>query len=364
MKKSYLILAAIASVALVSCSNEEYLGEGPNTTSNGIPNAINFSTGTKKITRADFTGADAAEKLNNNFVFMGTKTVSGTSSNVFDHYKANWVENTANTTESNSNDWEYVGNTPATGTTLPTGATQSIKYWDYAASQYDFAAYSLGKGFDEDDDASTENTFATASAFDFDELGSGDPVYTLSGTLDQLKECYISDLVTHYNNTTIDEDAATTFGKVVNFSFRSLATKIRLAFYETIPGYSVKNVLFYADNNNTTTTSSSTPTLFTAAGGSTLPAQAGDGTGTIAVSFPTVGWDASPEKNGTSANTDYNKAHVTFTPTGSTSGSATMTFDALDDFASLEKMETVDEVALVSTLMSCLMRNWITMSMI
>ena len=344
MKKFYLFATAL--VAMVSCTSDDFIGENNNSPDlnpgNGTESAIVFNSGAKKVTRADFTGAVAADMLNNNFVFMGTKTVSSTSSpKVFDHYNANWVESTANTTESNSNDWEYVGYTPVAGlTSLPAGATQSIKYWDYAASQYDFAAYSLGKGDDPND--LPNSSFATATSFDFDELGSGNPVYTLSGSLDQLKECYISDLVTHYNNTSIDEDAATTFGKVVNFTFRSLATKIRLAFYETIPGYSVKEVKFYnaktgnlADNGT-----EEIPTLFTSSGGATLA----NGEGTIEVSFPTVGWDNSPEKSSTTANTDYNKAHVTFRPNSLTDDiSATMTFDYLDDFSSPEKMELTGE---------------------
>ena len=60
--------------------------------------------------------------------------------------------------------------------------------------------------------------------------------------MDELKECYISDLVTAYNR-----DGVSDYGKVVTFSFRSLATKIRLAFYETIPGYTVTIDKFYID---------------------------------------------------------------------------------------------------------------------
>lgn len=347
MKKFYLFATVLA--ALISCSSDDFVGENNNSPDlnpgNGTESAILFNSGAKKVTRADFTGAVAADMLNNNFVFMGTKTVGSATSNVFDHYNANWVENTANTTQSNSNDWEYVGYDPDDNSSLPAGATQSIKYWDYAASQYDFAAYSLGKGDDPDDVDNSD--FATASAFDFDNLGSeDDAVYTLSGTVEQLKACYISDLVTHYNNTNLTGNETTLFGKVVNFSFRSLTTKIRLAFYETVPGYSVKEVKFYTSENATLATDGSEdyPTLFTGSGASSLPTQAGTGTGTMSVYFPTVGWGNAPENSSITANTDYNKAHVTFGTTGTSELSSTMTFeDGLADFADSEKMETSDE---------------------
>lgn len=347
MKKN-LFFAALAITALVSCSESDYLGDekqAPNS-SNDV-GAISFGSGIKKTTRADWTGAAAADKLNNNFVFLGTKTVKENNADVlktvFDHYNANWYQNTANTTESNSNDWEYVGYTPASTSSLPSGATQSIKYWDYAASQYDFAAYSLGYG--ENPNVTDPTNFATATKLDFSKLGTNNAVYTLSGTVDQLKACYVSDLVTHYNISGIDQTEPTTFGKVVNLSFRSLGAKIRLAFYETVPGYSVKEVKFYTSANATLAADDSKyiPTLFTGSGGNTLPSQAGNGEGTMSVYFPTTGWDASPEKSTTTAKTDYNKALVKFVPKQGTSLSSTMTFEALDDFANSEKLEDADE---------------------
>ena len=51
-------------------------------------------------------------------------------------YTVNWTANTAYTTTSNTNDWEYV----AQGT----GTNQEIKYWDYDAKAYRFFAYALG----------------------------------------------------------------------------------------------------------------------------------------------------------------------------------------------------------------------------
>ena len=340
-------MAAIASVALASCSDEQFVGDIDPGTGQGNPTVIRFGSLGKGMTRADLTGEAAATELNKNFVFEGTKAVSGTTySPVINDYQANYVTNTAHSTESNSDNWEYVGykNVPAGVTTnvgVPAFAaaqtgndaiTQSIKYWDYATSQYDFAAYSLGKGV-EDDNSTT--TYATASQINFANLGHKpyqqtpeDPVYTLTGTADQLKACYISDLVTYYNKQASGNDpAANDFGKVVTFNFRSLATKIRLAFYETVPGYSVKDVKFYnkVDYSNnafgTSATSSDVPMLLIADDSQALPA----GEGTMQVTFPTVSW---ANRNAT----DYNKAHVSFTQASNSEAATKLDFGALTNY--------------------------------
>lgn len=297
MKKN-LFFAAVALVALASCSSEEIIGDSPtpNPNGSGPEKAIVFNTGTKATTRA--TGSAAATLLNSNFVFAGTKGTSA-STFVFDQYTAHWETNTANSTESNSNDWEYVGYTPGTGSGV---TAQSIKYWDYATTQYDFAAYSLGLG------AGTTPTYATPTI-----IAAGNKSFTLTGSAEELKACYISDLVTAYNR-----DGVKDYGNVVTFSFRSLAAKIRVAFYETIPGYSVKSINFYSVAEGGT--ASETPVLF--ASSAVLPS----GNGTMTITYPTTGWS-------NRSATDYNKAHVAFGATNtSTDLSSTVTFDALANY--------------------------------
>lgn len=325
MKKQFFF-AAVALVALASCSNEEIIGDSPTPSPHngtGPEKAIVFNSGTNATTRATHTGAEAAGMLDNKFVFVGTKGVNGiptgatTASYVFDNYTAKYVTGTAHTTESNSDNWEYVGIKAATPSTIA-GNWQTIKYWDYAETQYDFVAYSLGEGFDDDADPTTDPVYATPSA-----INPSTKSYTLTGSADALKACYVSDLVTAYN---LSDGAivANDFGNVVQFSFRSLATKIRIAFYETIPGYSVKNIQFYNKAaGETGVTLTDVPTLY--ASGSVLPT----GSGTMTVSFNTAttgGWANSPQK---ANNTDYNKAHVSFAATNTSDLSANVNFGKL-----------------------------------
>ena len=312
MKKLFILSAAV--LALAACSNEDFINgnEGEKIEKGEM---ISFGSFTKGTSRADHSGADAAALLGKNFVVAGTKGSTTPTTFVYDQYNVNWVENTANSTLSNTSNWEYVGYTPDTTTTLPTGAVQSIKYWDYAADQYDFAAYSLGT-----------STSGSVTATAIDKVSKS---YTLTGTANELVKCYISDLVTAYNNTTDDD-----FGKVVTFKFRSLGTKVRVGFYETIPGYSVKNVQFYTVATGGTATA--TPALF--AGDKVLPA----GEGVMTVNFPTVG-------SSNREATDYNKAHVTFEQKEGVDKSATVSFTNGLVYGAKEKVEATGTIYLGRT---------------
>lgn len=266
------------------------------------------------ITRDNYTGADAAQKLKNNFVVEGIKTVNSAAVEVFDNYNVNWKTNTANTTLSNSSDWEYVAQPILTGKTAV--QDQTIKYWDYSATQYDFWAYSLGGGT------------ATVSSLAHDATLTSS-AYTFEGTAAQLKDVFVSDLVTAYNPTVSGQPA---FNQVVQFKFRSLVAKVRIALYETVPGYSIKEVKFY--NSGTATSSSTTAALYTTGD------DVFNNNGVCTVYFKTIG-------SGNVNDLDYNKAHIGFTAASGEGGTAkSMNFGEFDAAAATttyvirEKYET------------------------
>lgn len=283
----YLIIAASA-LALAGCSSDDFLGDG---SGNGLENAnsmITFGGETGKILRANSEGGVAAELLGNNFVvvgFKGSKTDAANNENyAFDHYNVNYVDGTANTTESNTKNWEYVNQDMnvkgATGSLAQGGAKQqTIKYWDHSCKSYDFIAFSMGKGYTE---AGATN-YATPTAVDKANLATA--AYTLKGDVNTLGECYISDM------TTVQE--ANYDKKAVAMSFRHLTSKVRIALYETVPGYVISDVKFYDVANGGT--SSENGTLY-----GTF-----NNNGTLTVYFPTTGTD-------NVGNKDYNKAHVKF----------------------------------------------------
>ena len=295
MKTKYLFIAAIGVVTLASCADDVFLGDNsPNVVEQEATNTegmINFGSNFKAITRADHVGADAASMLNNRFIVGGFKGGSTAATGlVFDNYAVQWTQNTAGTTESNTSDWEYVGVTPLSPNT--TATSQTIKYWDYSQTLYDFVAYSLGA------------SSATASAFN-----TTNHSFTLSGAEADLTGCYIADRV-----TVLKAD----FGKEVTLSFRNLAAKVRVALYETIPGYSVKKVEFYHDDGGVS--------------GTGINANISSNTdATLIGNFYTGGLYTVTYPGTTSGQPDFNKAHVTITPDETTYPSGTFrTFGALN----------------------------------
>lgn len=236
-------------LTLVGCASEDYVGNEEYHRQNeyGMPISLNLVAAPQ--TRS-VGGATAAGYLNNNFVIYGKKTLSDDDQVVFNNYQANYGTNTAGTTTSNSNDWEYVGyknlpngvttnvGVPAFSALTESGQAnaaavdQTIKYWDYSASKYEFFGYSLGG-------TGTTTSWATSTAM-------SPYTFDLSGTQAQLSACYISDLLTK-----VDMSATNT---AVQLQFRKMESKVRIALYENIPGYSVKDVMFYPSESGTPST--------------------------------------------------------------------------------------------------------------
>ena len=286
MKRYYLLAAA--AIVLAGCSNNEFVGEDSGTAQQSAKGQIAFSSTLPASTRAWY-GAAAAGKLNNKFIVSGfngdVSTNAIATTTVFDNYSVEWSANTAGSTASNTADWEYVGKTPSSNATVK--GPQTIKYWNYSAGQYDFIAYSTG-----DADVSTKVKVSPITAPTTEKPAA----YTIQGAAEDLAKCYIADLVTAYNPA---ETGKPEFGNRVQFNFRNLTTKVRVALYETVPGYSVKDVHFYADDQ----TAASKGISATAATLYPTPTDKFATAGTLTVSFPTVGTKKINES-------DYNKAHV------------------------------------------------------
>lgn len=280
-------IAAASALALASCSSDDFLGEIQGNEQNGATSAINFGGDTGKITRATKSGNEAAGLLENNFVVVGFKGSEEDAANnktyAFDHYNVNFKDGSAFSTESNRAGWEYVnqdmkvkGTEPAASLAQSGATQQTIKYWDHSCKSYDFIAFSMGKN--------VESKYATPTHVDKDKLATA--AYTLSGNVNTLSECYISDMKTvtepNYDKTP------------VSMSFRHLASKVRMALFEIVPGYVISDVKFY-DATSTTATANPEGTLIGNFNNS----------GTLTVFFPTTGTKHAAEK-------DYNKAHVKF----------------------------------------------------
>lgn len=113
-------LALILGAALMSCASED-LG------TDAALHAIALSSVEAEPEAADAPSARAmAKPLAHDFTVYGYKNVGGQEQLVFNGYAVKYLQNTAGTSTDNTHDYFYVE------------GAQSIKYWDYAASEYHF----------------------------------------------------------------------------------------------------------------------------------------------------------------------------------------------------------------------------------
>lgn len=252
MKKLYLFAAA--ALTLAACTDEAYLGENKEFTKTDNP--IGFNMSTPAMSRADITGKNAADKLGSTFYVYGIKNETGNVgtittnnvNNVMNNYVVKYVDGSDFTTTSNTAGWEYVGYTLSTAeqtNVTPNGATeaQTIKYWDWGATDYTFTAITAAQTdvnpTSGDAKVKIEKINAEKDA-DENALTVYDQGYKISiypGA--STGSIYIADRVNIAKSENTDRTAHNIYGGQVNFKFRNLGTQVRAAMYETVPGYTV-----------------------------------------------------------------------------------------------------------------------------
>ena len=241
--KKYIFLAASA-LTLASCSSDDFLGDTPGSTPTSANSAIKFDGNAGKISRATSnTDPTTQGKLDYQFKIYGVKKVDDNKySKVFENYNIWW--NTTLTT-SNTSCWEYVGKkdnsiTPNTGTTINLEKDQTIKYWDYASDNYHFVAGSPISAFTYTLDDNGDIKSATVSG--------------LGGHITAKEKTEGSAYATEPNPVYVAEPVVVSsdaYKQPVKFNFVRQQTKVRVGIYETIPGYSISKINFYAYDNET-----------------------------------------------------------------------------------------------------------------
>ena len=242
MKKFFSILSALVLVTLFGCTNDEIAGNGTSVNPKDA-GAIAFSGGSSMITRTTSYGATAAAKLGKTFVVYGTKHVTAedkTATNdaiVFNNFQIKWTSASAGSNESNASDWGYLGLQSYDAT--PT--SQGIKYWDYSAAQgHTFYAFS-SSDISYPKNEANDKVLVTKTISDETSLYNKGYAVTIKNGA-SLNNLYFSDRV---------PVAKADYDKTVNFTFRNVATLLRVGFYETIPGYRVQIDKFYIDDDAT-----------------------------------------------------------------------------------------------------------------
>ena len=264
--KNYLFLAATAAAVLASCSEESFVGDEALGEANGQA-AISFNLNVPAMTRADKTGSDAAGDLGSQFIVYAEKNeTSGSAPSdgnlVFLNYQVNWTTNTAYTTTSNTKDWEYVGVTHSpeyqsnittksgeAASVVASSEAQTIKYWDYSASNYVFTA------------VSAKQEDITYGRVKIQKNTSGPTVYDKGYTITLAKDdsdnypslsniYFANRNVIVSQNAGTNRDAVNAYGGNVTMRFSNLLSHVRAGVYEDIPGYDITEIKFYVDNGS------------------------------------------------------------------------------------------------------------------
>lgn len=240
-------------LTLAGCSSEEYIGDPSLHEANDTP-PIQFDGGTEVITRATSNTGTAPHKLDYQFKLYGVKsgaTAETNMQNVFINYSVWYDDNTANTTTSNSSNWEYVGDIGTHGTVTLT-SDQTIKFWDYSAADYRFVAGSPVSAFTYNVTSTTEptvkHTIATASVTGLAGHINAHPIIDESTKPLATNPVYVAKpkkiLPAQYREPVI-------------FQFVRQQAQVRVGIYETIPGYIISDIHFYTQVYNADTQESS-----------------------------------------------------------------------------------------------------------
>lgn len=175
------------------------------------------------------------ETIAKTFKVWGYKTTGGNntggftdSQNVMDGYTVNWTQQTANTTSSNTADWEYVGI-----------ANQTIKYWDYSATSYRFFAYSIPTAAGNSTAPYFSGPLTTEGSTNLHASFSIPFNYDKDAT--NVSTPYISDLWLSDNQNFGNRK----YGECVKLTFAPIITKVRFKFnYQAESQVSITNISF------------------------------------------------------------------------------------------------------------------------
>lgn len=206
MKKA-ILLGALVVVAAASCSKSQYLGQKPQKVEKLSPIEIGSSIGTATKSTE---GEAAAALLGNKFYVWGQNTKAGQTSSVFNQVLVEYTE---------EDGWSYVSE------------HEHMRFWDPDASGYDFIAIS---DVNELTEASRVLEKVSPKANVYDEGFS-----IAASDARELANIHVTKGF-HVNNTH--------FTSPVTFEFWNPAAKVRVGFYNAIPGYHISVDKFKLSN--------------------------------------------------------------------------------------------------------------------
>ena len=204
-----------------ACSGSDPVEPTPTTPSEG-QKAISLAGGLPDETAVTRAAQGLEELLDNkSFTVWGYKNDAYTAPNytsyqvVMPGYTVNYGANTAYTTTSNTNNWEYVGQ--ATG--------QDIKYWDFAAKAYRFFGYALGNSTA---DPATSPATVTVNGGTLGDAPAGTAV-TFTTAVDASSAATIN-AAPYFTRLWFSNNSSDDYGKPVTLQFLKPFARVRFMF--------------------------------------------------------------------------------------------------------------------------------------
>lgn len=217
-----------AVMMMAACTSDDFVGDERLREANeNAPIRLNGDAGA--ITRATQNAGTVAEMLDGRFKIYGTKSTNTETQKVFVNYEV-WSA-PANSSISNSSGWEYVG------------SGQVIKYWDYGTVGYNFVAGAPVSAITYNINSST-NAIESAAVTGLAGHINANPT-TGSGTAIVTNPVYLA-----RPQIVLPAD----YAKPVTFEFVRQQARVRVGIYETIPGYIISDIHFYANGSSTAAT--------------------------------------------------------------------------------------------------------------
>lgn len=216
-----LLLAGV--LLLVGCYSDSALEPELEPTPVPEQHAISFAGSLPEET--EVTRAAGLETVVQSFKVWAYKDdATNAVQTVMPGFNVNWVTNTANTTTSNSSDWEYVGQ----------GTNQEIKYWDMSAQAYHFFGYASGT-------TTAGPPEVPASTVTVNTSSTG--VVTMSAAVDATDDAHVA-AAPFFSEVWYTDDVAASYTVPVVLTFLKPFCRVRFMFTFTEPG------VYRSDVNN------------------------------------------------------------------------------------------------------------------